>query len=1362
MASPSPVLDDVNRYVQLDLLGRGGMGAVHRALDRRDGREVAFKRLNAQASDDDMALELFEREFHMLSQLAHPRIIEVYDYGIDAEGAYYTMELLAGEDVSTLGKVAWHRACELLRDVASSLAILHSRRLIHGDLSSRNVRCTLDGRAKLLDFGAMMPMGLAKRIVGTPPFISPELLNMQALDGRSDLYALGALGYFLLTGRQAYPAVDTQRLRDLWRKPLVPPSTFEPSIPAALSELIVELLQLNRNARPRSAALVMERLCTIAALPYEEAGEVAQAYLATPTLIGRDELLTTVRKHIISALGGRGSVILISGPSGSGRSRALDACVLEAKLLGSQVVRIDRSDAESGSFGVARALCRQLFELAPAAARSAAQLHAPVLAHLIGAEWVQAEPAATEPDRRALLLALRDFVLSVVRSLRLLIAVDDTDGIDEASASLLIALAQKTTRRTLCMVLTTDSEGAGSAALDLLSSTAETIALQALSEAQTVQLLAAVFGETNHLLTIAARVYDLARGNPRATMQLAKHLVDQGIARYETGSFILPERLREEDLPPSLAAALQQRLRNLDGDALELARVLGLTEPSELPAASYVELTTHRDKARTYRAIDQLVRIQMLEAQGERYRLSDPTWHRVTGEGLDAATRVKLHARLASALEQHGTLTRRSYHLMEGEQPEAAIRLILAQFIEDPNEPADPLADYVPGLIDQLERAAVAAETLSLPAPLRIELRMKVCGASQFLGDVKRFMRTAPPTLVELMRDSSLSEYNALDASMEPMARLTEAFTRVQARHDATPDAQRGLPPAAAIRELARLCVMYAGIATIAQDVEMLESIPSLKPFVPLSPAVAAIQQFNEAALALMQARDNQACAILLELIERLSAPDGAGLGALYNKSIRLGALYIVGLIEAGSGVGDAIARVAELEHEPGHRVNAQRVHAATQLMQGNAEAALAAQKRAELVMLQDGQQQRYPGSTVRAELYAHWLSADIAGLKHISERIASMAAIAPNWDTLTRLARCLYRQAQGDMAGALAELEPILPSARPLKHRDWAWVRAAYVHTLVGIGRVDEALEVGFRDIADCQQLEVSGYGRIAHPVVLALLAAERIEEAVTLSEELLTDALQRNVRGLALGALHELRARVAAAAHDEATFSAACQRCSEEYAVERNPTLAARYQRMIREVQPLLGHLAAATTDDDSAGHNSRHDAMTSLHQRLRECPDAAGRALCVLGALADRMGASCGYLYAMREGQLELVSALTPFAPPETLRESVAQYLTRVLDWEQPPTARLSAQPRAGTSLRASALADSRTFGILLTTDTTTSYRVLLESKSEGESVIAGVAVLELAAPAASPLSTEIIESLAAALLEEDDVDPVTCLL
>src|SRR4029079_4218527 len=109
-------------------------------------------------------------------------------YGVESDGAYYTMELLDGADLREGGNLTWQEVCAVLCDVASSLALVHSRGLVHRDVSPPNVRRTGDGRAKLFDFGAMAPMGVSHEIVGTPLCVPPESLQLQALDGRADLY----------------------------------------------------------------------------------------------------------------------------------------------------------------------------------------------------------------------------------------------------------------------------------------------------------------------------------------------------------------------------------------------------------------------------------------------------------------------------------------------------------------------------------------------------------------------------------------------------------------------------------------------------------------------------------------------------------------------------------------------------------------------------------------------------------------------------------------------------------------------------------------------------------------------------------------------------------------------------------------------------------------------------------------------------------------------------------------------------------------------------------------------------------------------------------------------------------------------
>jgi serine/threonine-protein kinase len=118
------------RYQILERLGRGGMATIYRVHDLSTGRELALKQLelpeNAAAQDD--VATAFEREFHVLAQLSHPRVVQVYDYGKDVRGSFYTMELLDGGDVRERAPLPWQEACAVAHDVCSALALLHSHR----------------------------------------------------------------------------------------------------------------------------------------------------------------------------------------------------------------------------------------------------------------------------------------------------------------------------------------------------------------------------------------------------------------------------------------------------------------------------------------------------------------------------------------------------------------------------------------------------------------------------------------------------------------------------------------------------------------------------------------------------------------------------------------------------------------------------------------------------------------------------------------------------------------------------------------------------------------------------------------------------------------------------------------------------------------------------------------------------------------------------------------------------------------------------------------------------------------------------------------------------------------------------------
>lgn len=129
-----------NRLLQK--LGVGGMGVVYRAFDVSEGREVALKRMDQLKQSRQSAELRFRREYHSLASLRHPRIVEAYDYGVDAEGPYYTMENLDGRDLRDANDLGPRELCVVLRDIAAALAFLHARGLVYRDVGPRNVRCT--------------------------------------------------------------------------------------------------------------------------------------------------------------------------------------------------------------------------------------------------------------------------------------------------------------------------------------------------------------------------------------------------------------------------------------------------------------------------------------------------------------------------------------------------------------------------------------------------------------------------------------------------------------------------------------------------------------------------------------------------------------------------------------------------------------------------------------------------------------------------------------------------------------------------------------------------------------------------------------------------------------------------------------------------------------------------------------------------------------------------------------------------------------------------------------------------------------------------------------------------------------------
>ena len=286
--------NELGQYVLEEQIGGGGMGEVWRARHRLLIRPAAIKLIRPQASvDPELLLRRFEREARATAALKSPHTVQLYDFGATEDGRlYYVMELLDGLDLDSLvrqyGPLPAERAVHLLRQVCSSLQDAHGNGLVHRDIKPANVVVSRAGTtfdfAKVLDFGlvklesaaagaangaAAAEGGDAVKLTsegstsGTPAFMAPEVvLGVAETDHRVDLYALGCVAYWLLTGKLVFEggsAVEVM-FHHAHTEPAAPSKRSGIAVPAPLEELVMQCLEKDPARRPASAEAVGLRL----------------------------------------------------------------------------------------------------------------------------------------------------------------------------------------------------------------------------------------------------------------------------------------------------------------------------------------------------------------------------------------------------------------------------------------------------------------------------------------------------------------------------------------------------------------------------------------------------------------------------------------------------------------------------------------------------------------------------------------------------------------------------------------------------------------------------------------------------------------------------------------------------------------------------------------------------------------------------------------------------------------------------------------------------------------------------------------------------------------------------------------------
>jgi len=1150
------------RYELLEPIATGGMAVIRRAFDRWTQREIAHKRLRVDRELVRPRLSaLFQREYDTLARLEHPNIVEVYDYGFDAQGPYYAMELLSGSDLFKIAPLPYPEACRILRDVASALALLHARRLLHRDVSPNNVRLTSSGVAKLIDFGTLATFGRPPEIAGTPAFIAPECVQDVDLDQRTDLYSLGALAYWTLTGRCAVRANSIDELTDAWREPVIPASHHVLGLPPALDELISFLLSHDRARRPGSAAEVIEQLTTIADLaPERSERKVAYSYLKHPPLVGRSEALGTLRRALETALDGHGGIAIIEGMAGLGRSALLEQLSVDAQLHGATVLRAEGS-ATAGAHGVARRLIQLGARIYPDLDGSEAFRRQ--LLELESPKGNGARHPAEAMERNAVAAArLRKLLLQLSDRGPLAILLDDADRADAESLGLLASMADELPRHPIFLLMTVRErvDEALTLAYERLARNASKVVLASLEEAQLIELVQNIFGAVPNAHRTALWLHHETGGNPGQCVDLLRLLLQRGAIRYTRGTFALPHDVHGELARDRRSNALLTRVSGLASEPLRVVELLSLHLGSL--TAPQLALASGLPARDVVLSVEQLVQRGVAFCTAGSVSLRGESLRAVIEQTIDVERKRGLHLALARAVESddEDTMARdlaMTWHLFRsgerGEQ-QAAERMVQLLSIYRHE------LSMSPGSVPLLEAALSVYERRDASdvecSPLLAAL--SVTGFYGNLGAQRKYLRRA---LAALSQQAGLSLASKLTPWFGTTLSLWVGLLWATLFAPLFPRLLGRLSIKRRIEELITACGCGMATAATVYDLDSAREIERYMAPIAGFPARTAPgygRAFCLATSDLIASRTVNARDAYVGIMESIRGKVFL-LDERLREQLRLGVLNGWAHAEVEQPAGLSLTLADELERSSTFFAS----HAETLRMlyfsvRGDNETAEGHRVRAELLALRGGVSWTAAAILAVRSLDPAAFTRDTATLERSITELDRLSKQEPSLSVYGLLARARLALARSQPREAYDLLVAVVLDSRERSNAHQA-MHSTFAEALNELGRFAEAKAQCLLALADLSEAQRRFSSALRLPFLQLARAETGLGNYELAREQLALCSVHAELRGnpLELGAIERELALVALTARDRASFEVHCHAMAGFFRRTQQPNL-------------------------------------------------------------------------------------------------------------------------------------------------------------------------------------------------------------
>jgi eukaryotic-like serine/threonine-protein kinase len=663
----------VNRYTVLEKLGEGGMGAVYRARDRLTSQYVAIKRIRVTTPDlpgattviTSAAMQLaatqpagaapllfaLAREFRTLASMRHPHVISVLDYGFEgSREPFFTMELLSGARPlsDAIAGATREQRIRLLLQILQALTYVHRRGVLHRDLKPANVLVLGGGDdacIKVLDFGiaCLRDQASQSALAGTVAYMAPELFGGEAPSAATDLWAVGVMAHEAMLGVHPIAARGAAEIMDahLGAEPIF---SEDARLPPELASVLRRALARSPGDRYPDAASFAHDLARAAGLPSPaETAEIRESFLSAAAFIGRAPELAALLAALDEARAGRGSIWLVGGESGVGKSRLLDELRTHALVGGTRVVRGQAVDAGGAAYQVWRAALRAL-----CLAEELDDLDAGVLRIAVPDIDALLERRVPNPPEIDVEGALTRFLLTVEELLLaqrapLVLLLEDLQWAEPASLALLRHLSRTAPRAPLLVIGSYRDDERADLPAEL--PVARRLPLRRFSAGEIASLGASMLGDAGRRADVVTFLERETEGNAFFVVEVVRALAQEAGALAWIGADGVPARI----VAGGVRAVLGRQLGRVPAEARPLLHAAAV-HGRELDLA--VLRTLQGDPGRVDADLAACVSASVVEVSEDRWRFTHDKLREALLEELAVDERVAWHRRIGDAIER--------------------------------------------------------------------------------------------------------------------------------------------------------------------------------------------------------------------------------------------------------------------------------------------------------------------------------------------------------------------------------------------------------------------------------------------------------------------------------------------------------------------------------------------------------------------------------------------------------------------------------------------------------------------------------------------------------------------------------------